>query len=253
MADRDDRERADGLTDTWRHPLPVRLTHWVNAFCVLILVMSGLQILNAHPHLYWGLKSTFDDPWISTGRIAGWLTLPGYQDLATGRRWHFFFAWLFVINGLIYLAWITVSGRLKRMLAPSREELVGIGHSVIEHARLHFPEGEAARRYNVIQKLTYLFVLLVLLPLMLVTGLGMSPGMNAAWPWLLDILGGRQSARTLHFLSASGIVIFALVHVLLVILSGFANNMRSMLTGWYAIRTGAKPVVESDEESVDET
>ena len=121
------------------------------------------------------------------------------------------------------------------MLEPSRAELAGFGRSVVEHARLRFPEGEAARRYNIIQKLTYLIVLLGLLPLMLVTGLAMSPGMNAAWPWLLDILGGRQSARTLHFLSASGIVVFAFVHVALVILSGLANNMRSMLTGWYAI------------------
>ena len=234
-ADRSDRLGSDGRIDIWRHPLPVRITHWVNVACVVILVMSGLQILKAHPHLYWGLKSTFAEPWLSLPDAPGWLTIPSYRDLATGRRWHFFFAWVFVINGLIYLAYIFLFGRLRRVLTPSRNELKGFGGSVVEHARLRFPEGEAARRYNIIQKLTYLIVLLGLLPLMLVTGLAMSPGMNAAWPWLLDILGGRQSARTLHFLSASGIVVFAFVHVALVILSGLANNMRSMLTGWYAI------------------
>ena len=127
-------------------------------------------------------------------------------------------------------------GRIRRVLEPSRAELAGFGRSVVEHARLRFPEGQAARRYNVIQKLSYLAVLLGLLPLMLVTGLAMSPAMNAAMPGLLDLLGGRQSARTLHFLSASGLMLFTVVHVLLVMLSGPVNNLRSMVTGWYEIR-----------------
>lgn len=231
-----DRRLDDHRTAIYRHPLLVRATHWINALCLLILVMSGLQILRAHPHLYWGLKSTFDQPWLSVGVIPGWATLPGWQDLAMGRRWHFFFAWIFVINGLIYLAYALLSGRMQRLMAPTRADLVDIPHSIVAHVRLHFPEGEAARRYNVLQMLTYLAVLLGLLPLMLATGLSMSPMMNAAWPQLLDLFGGRQSARSLHFLSASGIVLFTAVHVLLVVLSGPLNNLRGMITGWYVIR-----------------
>lgn len=220
----------------YRHPWLVRVTHWVNVLCLLVLLMSGLQILRAHPHLYWGMASTFADPWLSLPPIPGWATLPSWQDLALGRRWHFFFAWLFVANGAVYLVWIIVAGRLQAVLEPSRAELAGVGRSIVEHARLRFPEGEAARRYNVLQKLAYLSVLFGLLPLMLVTGLAMSPAMNAALPGLLDVLGGRQSARALHFIAASGLVLFTLVHVALVILSGPVNNLRAMITGWYVIR-----------------
>ncbi len=234
-----DRTLGPGRTATYRHPWLVRVTHWVNALCVAILVMSGLQILKAHPHLYWGTASTFADPWLSFPDIPGWATLPSWRDLALGRRWHFFFAWLFVLNGTLYLVWVVLSGRLRRVLEPTREDFAGFGRSIVEHARLRFPEGEAARRYNVIQKLSYLAVLLGLLPLMLATGLAMSPAMNAALPGLLEVLGGRQSARTLHFLSASGLILFTVVHVVLVVLSGPANNLRAMITGWYVIREPA--------------
>jgi len=104
-----------------------------------------------------------------------------------------------VLNGLAYLIWSLASGHLRRDLTPSGQELKHIGPSIWEHARLKFPKGEEAKRYNVLQKLTYLFVALVLLPLMLLTGLTMSPGMDAAFPFLLDLLGGRQTARTIHF------------------------------------------------------
>ena len=259
-----------------RHSLVTRLTHWVNVLAISLLLMSGLQIFNAHPALYWGAKSTFADPWVAmvaaerggtpigltkvgslqveTTGLLGltgppemreargfpvWATLPSYRDLASGRRWHFFFAWLFVINGLVYLAWGLIGGHLRKNLLPSRAQLNPrhILHEVVTHAQLKFPKGDDARVYNVIQKATYLAMVVVVLPLMLITGLSMSPGMNAAAPWLTDLLGGRQSGRTLHFISAGLIVAFIIVHVLLVVVSGFWNNMRSMITGKYAIRT----------------
>jgi thiosulfate reductase cytochrome b subunit len=164
------------------------------------------------------------------------VTLPGHRDLSTGRRWHFFFAWLFVINGLIYLSYSLVSGHLRKDLAPSGSELKHIGASIWEHLRLKFPEGEEAKRYNVLQKLAYLIVALVLLPLMLATGLAMSPGMDAGYPLLLEIFGGRQSARTIHFITASGIVLFVVVHLVMVLISGVWNNLRSMITGRYVIK-----------------
>jgi thiosulfate reductase cytochrome b subunit len=258
----------------YRHSRAVRLTHWVNVLVVLVLLMSGMQIFNAHPELYLGSKSNFDDPVLAmrpmkhgdqlfgVTTIAGWnidttnlfglaftpdgdyevrgfpwsVTLPGHRDLSTGRRWHFFFAWLFVINGLIYLIYTLASGHLRRDLAPGTSELKHIGTSIWEHLRLKFPHGEEAKHYNVLQKLAYLVVALVLLPLMLATGLAMSPGMDAGYPFLLEIFGGRQSARTIHFIAASGIVLFVAVHIVMVLISGVWNNLRSMITGRYVIK-----------------
>jgi thiosulfate reductase cytochrome b subunit len=259
----------------YRHALIVRLTHWINVLCLLVLLMSGLQIFNAHSTLYWGSKSEPDRAVLSMrtvqrddGSYAGlttvgswtfnttgvlglsgsgenlesrgfpsWITLPSYRDLATGRRWHFAFAWLFVLNGLAYLAYSLWSGHARRDLAPTRSELEHIGTSVSEHIRFRFPKGEEAKHYNVLQKLAYLAVIFGLLPLVVLSGLTMSPALDAAFPFLLDIFGGRQSARTVHFLCAIGIVLFVLVHVFMVFASGLWNNLRSMITGRYAIET----------------
>ncbi|MCR5878265.1 cytochrome b/b6 domain-containing protein [Phenylobacterium sp. J367] len=259
-----------------RHSVLVRLTHWLGVLAVSLLLMSGLQIFNAHPALYWGQKSTFREPWLVMGMVerggqpvgvtqigdtvfettgvlgysgaAGkreprgfpaWATVPSYRDLASGRRWHFFFAWLFVINGLVYLAWGLIGGHLRRDLLPTKDQWRPrhLWREAADHARLRFPKGEAARSYNAIQKLTYLLMILIVLPLMLLTGLSMSPGFNATAPWLIDLFGGRQSARSIHFICAGLIVLFVIVHVALVVLSGFWNNMRSMITGFYAVDT----------------
>jgi thiosulfate reductase cytochrome b subunit len=259
----------------YRHALIVRVTHWINVLCLLVLLMSGLQIFNAHSTLYWGSKSEPDravlsmrtvqrddgsyaglttvGPWtFNTTGVLGlsgsgenlesrgfpaWITLPSYRDLATGRRWHFAFAWLFVLNGLGYLAYSIASGHARRDLTPTRGELEHIGASVSEHIRFRFPKGKEAKHYNVLQKLAYLAVIFGLLPLVVLSGLTMSPALDAAFPFLLDIFGGRQSARTVHFLCATGIVLFVLVHVFMVFVSGLWNNLRSMITGRYAIET----------------
>lgn len=259
-----------------RHSVVTRLTHWLNVLCLSFLLLSGLQIFNAHPELYWGHYGANGDPAVLTIgsdedagapsgflRVAGlqipttgvlgvsnvdgeptarafpsWATIPSFQDLAAGRRWHFFFAWLFVINGILYLGFGLLSGHFRRDLAPKVYELSPrhLGREVLDHARLRFPAGEEARHYNALQKLTYLAVIVVLLPLMVLTGLTMSPGVDAALPSLVDIFGGRQSARTIHFITASALVIFVIVHVAMVVLSGTWNNIRSMITGRYAIQ-----------------
>lgn len=254
-----------------RHGLTTRLTHWINAAALLVLLLSGLQIFNAHPALYWGDVSTFARPWISMfaaergGEAIGvtkigsayvettgvfgfsgnevrgfpaWATLPSYRSLADGRRWHFAFAWLFVLNGLVYLGAGLIGGHFRRDLLPSRDQL-SLRHllaEVADHARLRFAKGEAARRYNALQKLAYLAVIFVLLPMMVLTGLSMSPGMNAGFPWLPDLFGGRQSARTIHFITAGLIVAFVVVHLAMVLLSGPLNGLRSMITGRFAIQ-----------------
>jgi thiosulfate reductase cytochrome b subunit len=231
-----DRPLPGGRTDVWRHPATVRLGHSLNVVAVVVLLMSGLNILAAHPHLYWGVRSTFAEPWLNTPTVPDWLLIPQGRNLAEARNWHFLFAWVFVINGLVYLAWSLASGRFGRRLWPTGPELRGFWPSVKEHARFHFPTDDHARAYNVIQKLTYLAMVLVVLPLMLVTGLSMSPGFNAVGGVLLEIMGGRQTVRTLHFISAGLIVAFIAVHVGLVIWTGFLNNMRSMITGWFVIQ-----------------
>lgn len=263
-----------------RHSLAVRLTHWINVLCISFLIMSGLQIFNAHPDLYWGKYGADADPsFISIGAeqdgdtlkgvtrigtisftttsvlgasiINGelrprafptWITIPSYRDLAQGRRWHFFFAWLFVINGLVYLAYGFFAGHFRRDLAPSGEELSPrhLAKEVADHARLRFPKGEEARRYNALQKLAYLGVIFLVLPGIVLTGLTMSPGINAAIPWLVDLFGGRQSARTIHFICATLIVLFIIVHLAMVLLSGVFNNLRSMISGRYAIHPEGK-------------
>ena len=224
----------------------MRITHWINVAAVVVLIMSGLNILAAHPHLYWGLRSTFADPWLSTPVVPNWLMLPQGRDLAGARHWHFLFAWVFVLNGLVYLVWGLFSGRFKRRLWPTRGDLAGFWTSVKEHARLRFPRDEEARAYNVIQKLTYLAMVLIVLPMMLVTGLSMSPGFNAIGGILLEIMGGRQSARTLHFISAGLIVGFTVIHVGLVIWTGLFNNMRAMITGWFVLEPADPPAPPAD-------
>ena len=262
----------------YRHTALVRATHWINVVLLMILLMSGLQIFNAHPALYWGEVSNFGDPALSitaprteggasrgittvaghqfdttgwlglsrdaTGRSAArafpaWATLPSWQSLAEGRLWHFFFAWLFVLNGLVYLLFGLLNLHLWRDMVPSRQELRGIGRSAWDHLRLRFPTGEEATKYNVIQKLSYLVLVLVLLPILVLAGLAMSPRLDAASPELLTIFGGRQSARTIHFIAASMLVIFVIVHVFMVLVSGVWNNMRSIITGRYWIETRA--------------
>jgi thiosulfate reductase cytochrome b subunit len=257
-----------------RHRLAVRIMHWVNVLAVTVLLMSGLQIFNAHAALYWGQSSysghapvlqitatqASDGRPIGVTRVLGhafqttgvlgvssvggqptarafptWATIPGPQWLAMGRRWHFFFAWLFFVNGALYFAYSVLTRHLNRDLLPTRDDWRSIGRSIVDHLRLRHPTGEAARHYNVLQKLTYLVVMFALLPLILLMGLGMSPRLDSLWPGWVAVFGGRQAMRTLHFIMAWAIVLFVLVHVFEVIISGFWNNLRSMITGRYEV------------------
>jgi thiosulfate reductase cytochrome b subunit len=255
---------------------------------VSVLLMSGLQIFNAHPSLYWG-KSSYNgrapvlrmraefapataaaatpaasgNQLVGTTEILGrkfrttgvlgasagsdgrlvqrgfpsWATLPGEQWLSMGRQWHFAFAWLFVLNGIAYLAYAIASRHVARDLAPKAAEWSTIGSSILQHAKLQHPQGEAARSYNILQKLVYLVVIFALLPLIAIFGWAMSPWMDSVITGWIDFFGGRQSARTLHFIAATAIVLFVLVHVFEVVVTGLWNNLRSMITGRYEIRT----------------
>lgn len=257
----------------YRHRLPTRLWHWWNAVVVIVMIMSGLMIFNAHGRLYWGkYGANTDASWLEIGSTgtAGyvklgssfmipttgvlgqwtdqdgniqrrsfpyWATIPSRYSLSAARRWHLAFAWLLVVPGILYLIASFANRHVQRDLAPRREELSArhIWHDIRDHARLRFPRGEAATRYNILQKLSYCGVIFVALPLIILTGLAMSPGMNAAWPWLLDIFGGRQSARSLHFIAMAAIVAFIIVHLIMVVLAGPINEVRSMITGRFRV------------------
>jgi len=258
----------------FRHSLVVRLCHWINAGCFVVLLMSGLQIFNADPALTWGPATNFDHPFFSlsatendngdtTGGVTtifghafnttgflgaqrgddgqldehgfpSWATLPSYQDLAMGRHWHFFFAWILTLNGLVYFSNL-IFRRHIRDLWPSAADIKAIPRAIVDHARLRFPEGDEALRYNVLQKLAY-FSVVIAFPILILAGLAMSPAMDSAFPWLLTLFGGRQAARAAHFLLATYLVLFVIVHLVMVLLSGPINNMRSMITGRYRIR-----------------
>jgi thiosulfate reductase cytochrome b subunit len=255
-----------------RHSALVRVTHWINALCLVVLLMSGLQIFNAHPALYLGSQSDFAAPVfaidsrdvnghtegytalfghrIDTSGVLGlsnvagqpverafpsWLTLPSNQDLSTGRQWHFLMAWLLALNGAVYLVYGLVSRHFARDIVPDRGELAHTGQAVVDHLKLRFPHGENARRYNVLQKLAYFAVIFVALPLIVLAGWTMSPGLDAAFPVLTTAFGGRQTARTVHFVLAWSLVAFFVVHIAMVLLTGVVNNMRSMITGWFDV------------------
>ncbi len=248
-----------------RHSLTVRITHWVNALAMALLLLSGLQIFNAHPALYWGDRSDRDRPLfalsarltpdgpVGVTRVLGhefettgvlgwsragdggyeargfpsWATVPGPRWLAMGRRWHLFFAWLFVINGLVYLTWSLGSRHLTRDLVPSTPDWRALPGSVARHLRFRF---DHTLGYNPLQKLSYAVVVLVLAPLVLLTGLSMSPWIESIVP-ISEVFGGRQSARTVHFVIAFAFLAFTLVHVVMVLLTGPLARLRGMILG----------------------
>jgi thiosulfate reductase cytochrome b subunit len=270
---------AGATRSTYRHRLPVRLMHWTNVVCLFVLIGSGLQIFIAHPALYWGDDADFARPAMSLtgksgpdGKLRGttqvgslrldttgflgvsdnmmgkpavrafptWSTIPGARNLAQGRRWHFFFAWLFVINGALYWLWSWRARHLREDLLPTKPELRGIGASIVEHAKFHHPTGEAATRYNVLQKLAYLAVIFVLAPGIVLMGLAMSPTMDSVLGWMVDLVGGRQSARTWHFILCMAFIAFIAVHLFMVLVTGPINQVRAMLTGRYRIHEDNK-------------
>jgi thiosulfate reductase cytochrome b subunit len=248
-----------------------RVTHWVWAVSLFFLMMTGLQIFNAHPSLSFGNESGFEyenavldigakqsgndvvgytkifgKEFDTTGYLGvsgpslalnyqafpAALTIPSNRSLATGRIIHFFFAWILVTTLLVWAIASIITGHLRRDLVITGTDLKNLPQDIKDHARLKFHH---TKEYNTLQKLAYASVLFVAFPLMILTGLSMSPNFNAFAPWLLDIFGGRQSARTIHFLTMLFLIGFFIVHMLMILAAGPINELRSIITGWYRV------------------
>ena len=258
----------------YRQSAWTRATHWLWATSVFFLLVSGLQIFNAHPALYLGeeLGFEYDNAVLvlgaeqtarglrgtttilghtldTTGLLGAsggvprgfpaWATLPANQDLATGRVVHFFAAWVLAATLVVWGIASVVNGHIRNDLVPTGADIRGLPRDVASHLRGRFHHG---RRYGVLQKLSYGLVIFGLFPLIVLSGLGMSPAMNAAWPWILEVFGGRQTARTVHFVAMTLFVGFFVIHIAMVLAAGPLNELRSILTGWYRADRDVPPV-----------
>jgi len=222
-------------TPTAVHSYNVRICHWLNVVACAYLLWSGVHIFLDFPELYWGHTGYRGYP--AAFRLAdwglSWDEAGRLGDRRWGRNYHFTFAWVFLINGLVYVVWNFYSRHFRNQMLPARDEL-SAAH-VRTELRDHLPWRSHGRRpngtYGTLQKTSYLILIFVFVPLMILTGIAQSPGFSAAMPWLLDMFGGRQSARTLHTIGTVALVLFVVVHVLEVALAGFVSKVRSMITG----------------------
>ncbi len=259
-------------TIIYRHALSTRVWHWISVVLALILLMSGLMIFNAHPRLYWGSYGANADPaWLeiyaqgdrgflrlggrtleTTGVLGvskgpfgpvnqiafpSWATLPNYYDLSAARRWHLSTAWFFALGTIGFGIWSILNGHLRRDLAPRWSELKPrhLAKECGNHLRMRHPHSTDGS-YNVLQKLAYLGVTAGLIPALILSGLTMSPWAVSVAPWLLDLFGGRQSGRSVHFIAAGLLVGFVALHLVMVVLAGPINHLRSMITGRFRIK-----------------
>jgi thiosulfate reductase cytochrome b subunit len=223
-----------------RHSVLVRITHWIITLCFFALVVSGAEIVVSHPRFYWGetgnvlTEPLFKIPIPSSRNLVP--TGYGYvlpDQNGWSRALHFQTAWLMVLTGLLYLVGGVFTGHFRKNLFPAATDLSWrrLAAVILHHARFDPPTEADASSYNVLQRLTYLFVIFILFPLVIWTGLAMSPAFDSALPATVTLLGGRQSARTLHFFVSLALVLFLLMHVFLVWRSGFRNRMRAMTIG----------------------
>jgi thiosulfate reductase cytochrome b subunit len=223
-----------------RHSALVRVTHWITTLCFFALLITGAEIVISHPRFYWGetgnvlTQPLFKIPIPSSRALVP--TGYGYvmpDQNGWSRALHFQSAWIVVLTGLLYFISGLVTGHFRKDVLPAKRDLSwrGVSTVIANHARFKPPSGEQAWSYNVLQRLTYAFVIFVLFPLVVWTGLAMSPAFVSAFPATVILLGGRQTARTLHFLISVALLLFLLVHVAMVCLPGFRSRMRAMITG----------------------
>ena len=222
-------------TSSTIHSYSVRICHWINLIACAYLLVSGVHILLDFPELYWGHTGYRGFP--ATFKLAdwglSWDAAGRLGDRRWGRNYHFTFAWVFLVNGLVYVGWNLYTTHFRDRMLPSRDELTvaHVGTEVRDHLRWRSRRHASNGGYGTLQKASYLLLIFVFVPFMILSGIAQSPGFTAAMPVLLDLFGGRQSARTLHTLGTVVLVLFVIVHVLEVAAAGFVNRVRSMVTG----------------------
>ena len=235
--------------DAPRHTALVRVTHWLTAACFLALLVSGLEIVVSHPRFYWGESGNVLTPALFSLPIpASRPSVPtGYgfvlpDQNGWSRSLHFQSAWVLVFTGALYFIWGASSGHFRKELLPDASErsMRAFSRALVRHLRFARPVAADASSYNLVQRLTYILVIFVLFPLVIWTGLAMSPAFVSAVPSTVTILGGRQSARTLHFLVTVSLVVFVMVHVAMVWFAGFRTRITAMITGAHAPTTGTE-------------
>jgi thiosulfate reductase cytochrome b subunit len=218
----------------------VRATHWITAICFFALLVSGVEIVISHPRFYWGeVGNVLTPPLFKIPIPSSRSTVPtgyGYvlpDQNGWSRSLHFQAAWTVVLTGLAYAIWGLFTGHFRSNLFPTPEDRTwrAFRGVIAKHTRLTRPDDADAFSYNALQRAVYLMVIFVLFPLVIWTGLAMSPAFNSAFPVTVNLLGGRQSARTLHFIVSAFLLLFLIVHVAMVVLAGFTNRMRAMITG----------------------
>jgi thiosulfate reductase cytochrome b subunit len=231
--------QLSGLTA--RHSAVVRITHWITALCFFALLISGTNIVISHPRFYWGetgnvlTPALFELP-IPASRSAV-KTGYGYvlpDQNGWSRSLHFQAAWFVVFTGAVYVAFAIITRHLRNNLLPARSDLAwaSLAQGLTGIVRLHAKRAAAgADSYNALQRLTYLSVLFVLFPLMIWTGLAMSPAVVSVFPGAVTVFGGHQSARTIHFVVSVSLVVFLIGHIAMVYLAGFRSRTSAMITG----------------------
>ncbi len=228
------------VDETPRHSALVRVTHWITTLAFLALLVTGIEILISHPRFYWGETGTVNTPALFSFRIPSSRAIiqNGYgyvlpDQNGWSRYLHFEAAWVLVLTGLLYVAVGLFNGHFRRNLLPVPEDRSPkkLAAAIARHLRLRRPSEEEAWSYNTVQRLAYLVVIFVLVPLVIWTGLAMSPAFEGTFPWAVIALGGRQSARTLHFFITIALVLFLSVHVLMVFVAGFRKRVGAMITG----------------------
>lgn len=223
-----------------RHAAFVRVTHWITVISFVVLLVTGVEILISHPRFYWGeVGNSGTPPLFQLPIPASRSTVPtgyGYvlpDQNGWSRYLHFEGAWALLLTGLVYVIVGLWTRHFRKNLfpAPADRTWAAFRRVIARHLGLASPDQDDARSYNALQRVTYLLVVFVLFPLTILTGLAMSPSFNSAFPWVVNLLGGRQSARTLHFFASLALVLFLIVHVTMVALTGFVIRMREMVTG----------------------
>ena len=240
VASRIVRDHAAATSAPPRHSALIRVTHWITVLAFLTLLLTGVEILISHPRFYWGETGNVRTaPLFKLPIPSSRATVPtgyGYvlpDQNGWSRHLHFQSAWLLVGTGLLYVLYGLFQGHFRRSLIPSRADASprAISKIVARHLRFKPASSDEAESYNALQRLTYLLVIFVLFPLVIWTGLAMSPAVVSAIPATVTVFGGQQSARTIHFFVSIFLVLFLFVHIVMICVSGFRKRMRAMIVG----------------------